>query len=192
MQPRRVAPLCPLPTAPRGSSSPPRGTVWAAHAMQEPPASLPGVCPEQVPLTKALSPFLGYRIIICRHHNSYVYIEETKSKSLALPLPPPCWGHPAARAVLGADHHAGEQAGAGHGQEGGLDNPGTGASPATRALSPEEPSLAAHGRLLSRLRPWGAKRSFSVLRHQTPAGCPHPEQALSSVNLGGGRRRLGR
>lgn len=48
--------------------------------MCKPPAFLPGVCPEQAPLTKALSPFPGHYVIIHLYHNGHIIdTKETKS-----------------------------------------------------------------------------------------------------------------
>ncbi|XP_064524330.1 uncharacterized protein LOC135420611 [Pseudopipra pipra] len=67
--------VCALPMVPQRFCSPP-GTAG------ELPASLPAMCPEQVPLSMALSPFPGHYIIIHLYHNGCVIdTKETKSIS---------------------------------------------------------------------------------------------------------------
>lgn len=73
-----------LHRVPQRSCSPPGTPIWLPtlfrNLAREPPASLPGVCPEQVPLTKALSPFPGHYVIIHLYHNGHVIdTKETKS-----------------------------------------------------------------------------------------------------------------
>ena len=76
------------------SSAEPRGGLVAPRAPQiwlpmpcgnlahKPPASLPGVCPEQVSLTKAPSPFPGHYVIIHLYHNGHV-INTKATKSIS-------------------------------------------------------------------------------------------------------------
>ncbi|XP_027513356.1 uncharacterized protein LOC113953887 [Corapipo altera] len=59
-----------------------RGSVAPPCTAGELPASLPGMCPEQVPLSMALSPFPGHYIIIHLYHNGCVIdTKETNSIS---------------------------------------------------------------------------------------------------------------
>lgn len=74
-----------LRRAPWRSCRPPGTPVWlptrCRNLAREPPPSLPGACPEQVPLTEALSPFPGHHVIIHLYHNGHV-IDSKETKSI--------------------------------------------------------------------------------------------------------------